>query len=369
MTSSTLAAAPDATISNRSSVPVQKALWITVGLVFLVVVWGAVVRLTGSGLSIPDWPMINGSFLPPFSEAGWQAVQEDYREEALRLEKPGFPADLTVTAFRNAFWIEYLHRTLAALVGVALLIAIVMGLRNAAVKQKIELNLYMLATLLLAQAGLGGVVVKGALHGVLIAIHLVVAYAFFALLLWTILILTRDNKPVPSGGSRSAGYTPIRLALLTVILTGMQVAFGGLTAGSGAASIMNTYPLMAGSLIPPAELLWNPSYSADGSNILLNPVLVQFIHRWLPIFILGAFVALRIKTLSTPLEARALIVFRATAALLGLQIIIGVFNLLYRAPVHLSALHSGVALIFFGGMVVLLHDLRYHAGEGAKVKN
>src|SRR5687767_8018998 len=36
----------------------------TVVLVFLLIVWGGIVRLTDSGLAIPDWPLANGKILP-----------------------------------------------------------------------------------------------------------------------------------------------------------------------------------------------------------------------------------------------------------------------------------------------------------------
>lgn len=345
----------------NASRAVAGTLRLTAGLVFLVVVWGALVRLTGSGLSIPDWPLINGSLLPPFTDAGWQAVLDDYRTEAIRLGKPGFPSDIALATFKNAFWIEYLHRALAALVGIALVVGLVKGFRSAEVRAKADVNLYLLTVLLAAQAGLGGVVVKGGLHALLVAAHLVAAYLFFALVIWTALKLTRDDRIV-AGGSRSAGYTPLRLAWLTAGLFLLQVAFGGLVAGGGAANIMNTFPMMLGSLLPPAEMIWSNSY-ARAENILLNTVFVQFMHRWLPLLVLGSYVALRVATLRSPLTSRTFVVFRATESLLALQIVVGIFNLLYRAPAPLSALHSAIALATFGGLIILLYDLRHASGE------
>jgi protoheme IX farnesyltransferase len=39
-------------------------VYATLVLMFLVVVWGGIVRVTGSGLGCPDWPLCHGQFLP-----------------------------------------------------------------------------------------------------------------------------------------------------------------------------------------------------------------------------------------------------------------------------------------------------------------
>ncbi|MDO8563123.1 MAG: COX15/CtaA family protein, partial [Candidatus Limnocylindria bacterium] len=36
---------------------------------FLAAAWGGVVRVTGSGLGCPDWPLCHGTFLPQFDVA------------------------------------------------------------------------------------------------------------------------------------------------------------------------------------------------------------------------------------------------------------------------------------------------------------
>ena len=61
-------------------------LRITLLLVFVLVVWGGVVRLSGSGLAIPDWPLAHGKLVP----------------------RP-----------QHNVLIEYVHRALAGLVGLA----------------------------------------------------------------------------------------------------------------------------------------------------------------------------------------------------------------------------------------------------------
>ena len=67
-------------------------------LVYLVIIAGAVVRMTGSGMGCPDWPKCFGYYIPPTEQTQleWQA-EKTYRKgqviivnEALKVAKEDF---------------------------------------------------------------------------------------------------------------------------------------------------------------------------------------------------------------------------------------------------------------------------------------
>lgn len=329
-------------------------------LVLLLMIWGATVRLTGSGLSIPEWPLIQGSLLPPFSEAGWQTLMEIYVEEAKRVEHYRFSPDVTLSEFRSMFWVEYLHRAFAGLVGIVFLAIAVLVFRNPILRKKADTNVIVLGILLITQAVMGGIVVKGAVGAALVGIHLTLALIFLGGIIWTALRLL-DLEAMP-GHSRSAGMKAVMFAWFTVLFLFLQAFFGALVSGTGAGQIINTFPKMAGFWFPNAELIAGfGGGSGFLEGFLLNKVVVQFIHRWLWMFLLAAYVITRTSVPKSIIQSRLKNVFVLADILFLFQIILGIGNIMAGSPAIMSLIHSSIAAILFGITVVILHDVRYSA--------
>ena len=55
-------------------------IWLIIGMTMVIamIIIGGITRLTGSGLSMVDWKLIQGT-LPPFNEAQWQETFEKYK--------------------------------------------------------------------------------------------------------------------------------------------------------------------------------------------------------------------------------------------------------------------------------------------------
>ena len=105
------AAAPRAPTAER---PIAFWLLFCAAMVFLMVVIGGITRLTESGLSITEWQPVEG-VLPPLSDAQWQDAFDKYKAIP---QYAAIHAGMTLGAFKQIFFWEYLHRLWGRLIGV-----------------------------------------------------------------------------------------------------------------------------------------------------------------------------------------------------------------------------------------------------------
>ncbi len=333
-------------------------------IVLLIMIVGGVVRLSGSGLSIPEWPVINGSLLPPHNDAQWLAVYKTYHRqvegiEVDRLIESEEPDIVPVGRFKIMFAIEYFHRTVAAVLGLAFLWVALKVWSNAAARKRYGLRMFGLMALLLVQAMLGGLVVKTDLAAALVAIHLGVAYIFFGVLFWTGIEILYPPEAVSSG----QGLFFARVALVVLGALYLQVVSGGMVAGLQAGHYLNTWPLVGEHLIPPLSALWSSGYQPEIVNLVRNKLLWQFFHRWWAFVAAAGSVWLVFSLIRFRVSGRCRLGLRALAALVMLQLALGVITLLLAVPAHLGVLHLTVAAVLFMLLVLINFELRNHAPE------
>ncbi len=312
-------------------------------LVALMVAIGGITRLTESGLSIVEWKLVSGT-LPPLSQAAWVAEFEAYKQT------PQFQQvnrDFCLSDFKGIFWLEYIHRLLGRVIGMVVFVPFVYFAVRRALPRRLVWRGLGISALVGAQGAVGWVMVASGLQDqprvepLKLALHLLLAFAVFALLQWTRWQVNATARP--STSPRLALFT--RLLLLTATL---QIFFGALIAGLRAGLTYNTYPLMDGALVPDGLHRLQPWWL----NHLENVVMVQFQHRMLAIglvIMILTFIFYAWKRLDQrPLLLRLLVV-------IFLQFGLGVITLLSVVNPWFASAHQLMALLLFSLLVRLIY--------------
>lgn len=220
----------------------RKTVKISLVLVYLVIIAGAVVRMTGSGMGCPDWPKCFGHYIPPTERAQleWHPNQNFHKgqviivDETLQVAKQEF---ISTTQFNKQnwerytkhdyavfnpthTWVEYINRLFGALAGLAVLVMAILSIWKWKKNKKITLLSWFTTFLMGFQAWLGATVVYSVLAPVRITIHMVVALIIVALILY-ILHLVSPKKV-------HFTYAPLfkKLLLFSILLTLVQVVLG-----------------------------------------------------------------------------------------------------------------------------------------------
>jgi len=320
--------------------PKSVAVWLfaCAGMVVAMMVIGAITRLTESGLSMVEWRPFIGAW-PPSGEAEWQRVFSLYQQTSeYQLANTG----MELAEFKTIFWWEYIHRLWGRLIGVVFAVPFVVFLLMKKVPRWLTPHLVALFLLGGLQGVIGWWMVKSGfvdrtdVSQYRLTIHLGMAFAILAYLLWVALGIVSPRSQASPGGPRRLAW----LAFGTVSLT---VLAGGLVAGLNAGKTYNTWPLMDGDIVPAGVLDLSPWWLNGFENLAT----VQFDHRMLAYASVALIAWLWIAVRRAPVPARARRAANALAAMAVLQAVLGVATLLLVVPLPLAVLHqAGAALLF-----------------------
>lgn len=332
------------------------AIWLLVcaALILVMVVVGGVTRLTRSGLSIVEWQPIMGA-VPPLNEAQWNDAFDKYKQTP---EYQKVNGSMTLPDFKGIFYIEWTHRFLGRLIGLAFLLPFIYFLVRGRIERALVPKLIGIFVLGGLQGALGWFMVKSGLVDIprvspyRLTAHLGLAVAIYGYIVWIALGLLYP-KPEPN--------VPVslqRVSRVVVALVFVTILAGGFVAGTRAGFAFNTWPLMYGQLVPEGFFAQQPWWV----NLFEDIATVQFDHRMLAYAVLFAvaaycWLALRQKQFSARVQfALALLPIVAVT-----QVVLGIATLLLMVPVALGAAHQAGALVVFTVALYLAHAWRARA--------
>jgi len=134
-----------------------RSAFISTILSYLLIFVGGLVRVSGSGLGCPDWPKCFGRWVPPTS-----------------IEQ--IPAHIDPTAFNIVLaWIEYGNRMLGVIVGISILLMTIIAVIYFKKNSKILFSSLLSLFLVVANGGLGAIVVSSVLNPFIVSLHMILA--------------------------------------------------------------------------------------------------------------------------------------------------------------------------------------------------
>ncbi len=183
---------------------------------YVLIIIGAVVRVTGSGLGCPDWPLCHGRVIPPLEMA---AI------------------------------IEYLHRLVGAVASVLMLATAGVALWRYRGRRDLLVPAVAVPLLLAVQIPLGGVVVLLELEPLVVLVHLGFAMLILGCLVW-LAVAALVTAPAGRTGEPRASDAFERWTRFTMVTAFALLLTGAFMRASGASWVCQGFPDCNGALAP-----------------------------------------------------------------------------------------------------------------------
>jgi cytochrome c oxidase assembly protein subunit 15 len=192
----------------------QRLLFFSILGTYLVILAGAVVRGTGSGLGCPDWPRCFGQWIPPLDIT---ELPPDYKE----IYKISGKTIADFDPFKT--WTEYLNRLLGVVLGILIIFLFFLSFKVKNFEKNLPWFCGGLLFLILIQGGVGALVVFSHLKPFIITAHMFLALV----LLFGLIYLHKYCKDLGTPAlTPEIDHKGLRLTKILVKLTFLQVLLG-----------------------------------------------------------------------------------------------------------------------------------------------
>lgn len=288
----------------------QKLAAVTLVTTLALVALGVIVRVTGSGLGCPDWPFCYGQILPPM---------DDYRA-----------------------WLEWIHRTVAAVIGVEILGLAILAVRDYRDRRSIVWPAFATVLLVGFQAWLGRETVRLGNSGESVTAHLASAMLLVGLLVY--LTVRPGFRARLTGGGASQRFT--LLAAFGAIATYALLLFGSHVTATSTALVFPDWPLFSGTFIP----------------VVTDATSAQVLHRYVAATVAVIVLVIAVVAWRTQRAHPALVRLAVwSAVLFGVQIVAGGLQILTGLAGWAQVLHLSLGTIIWAMLVGLAVTSYYTA--------
>ncbi|MEM6892293.1 MAG: COX15/CtaA family protein [Bacteroidota bacterium] len=316
-------------------------------LVYLVIVAGAVVRMTGSGMGCPDWPKCFGYYIPPTDAEvlQWQPNREFksgqviIKDEALFVAQMDFTSSASYAkenwapytkhdyAIFNVWhtWIEYINRLVGALAGLATLFMALFSFSLWGTRPRLVLFSWIVVFAMGFQAWLGATVVYSVLEPLKITLHMLMALAIVGLLL----VILRNNWNV--------NFPEVSRWTKVFILFGMTLTLAQIVMGTQVRQFVDHQIDLVGEN---AKNLW-----------LQRPAINFYVHRSFSILVLliNGWIWWTFRKKGYPMKLA-----NGVMACIALEILSGIAMYYVDFPFGSQPAHLVLASLLFGFQFALL---------------
>ena len=327
----------------------QRLLLAATLLAVIVIGLGAYVRLSDAGLGCPDWPGCYGHLI---------GVPEGaHEQQAASQAFPQRPVDT------GKAWKEMIHRYCAGALGLLILAICLLSWRREIRQRQSPALPTTLLGLVGLQAALGMWTVTLLLKPVIVTLHLLGGMSTLAVLVALSLRSASSGAPAADQALRPAAA----LALLVVVA---QIALGGWVSSNYAALACTSFPLCQGAWLPSMDFAQAFSLhrelgqTADGGLLSFAALTaIHWSHRigaLIVVLVVGSLALGLLKDGEPRWRHWGILLL----ALLGVQVGLGIANVLLSLPLALAVGHNlGAACLL---SVTLAINLRLRQGASSR---
>ncbi|MFL5684163.1 MAG: heme o synthase [Chloroflexota bacterium] len=295
----------------------QKLAALTLATALGLVTIGVIVRATDSGLGCPDWPLCHGQLIPSLGD--------------------------------TKAWIEWIHRTVAVVIGFEILALAILAVRDYRDRRSILWPALAAVGLVGFQAWLGRETVRLGNSGESVTAHLAAALTLVALLVY---LTVRAGYPARIGG-RGASQRFTLFAAFTTGATFALLLFGSHVTATASALVFPDWPLMNGSLIP----------------AVTDVTVAHVLHRWVAAVVGVIVLGLAVVAWRTQRDHPTLVRLAIGAAVLfAIQVLVGGAQVMTQLAEWTQTLHLALGAVIWamltGLTVTSYYTARVDVGAG-----